>query len=73
MRITVATNYRLDTAKRLGDSYTQPETKSIDWNDSSDRKWLQNHLHWAMHNGREVRLIGPAIIAQDDIPPCQTR
>lgn len=30
--------------------------KQIDWNDSSDRKWLMNHLHWAMNNDRLVTL-----------------
>jgi hypothetical protein len=39
---------------------TSPTTtggvKLIDWNDSSDRKWLMNHLHWAMNNGRQVQL-----------------
>lgn len=24
--------------------------KSIDWNNSSDRKWLVNHMHWALNN-----------------------
>ena len=36
-----------------------PETakqKQINWRDSSDRKWLTNHLHWAMHNNQEVSL-----------------
>lgn len=28
--------------------------KSIDWNNSSDRKWLVNHMHWALHNSRQV-------------------
>lgn len=28
--------------------------KVINWNDSSDRKWLANHMHWAMHNGASV-------------------
>lgn len=30
--------------------------KNINWNDSSDRKWLMNHLHWAMNNGHRVSL-----------------
>jgi len=30
--------------------------KSIDWNNSSDRKWLTSHLHWAMHNSCQVIL-----------------
>lgn len=24
--------------------------KVIDWDDSSDRKWLNNHFHWAVKN-----------------------
>jgi len=28
--------------------------KSIDWNYSSDRKWLTSHLHWALHNSRQI-------------------
>lgn len=32
--------------------------KLIDHNDSSDRKWLANHLHWAMRNNRKV-IIAP--------------
>lgn len=30
--------------------------KRIEWSDSSDRKWLMNHLHWAMNNGVEITL-----------------
>lgn len=41
-------------------SVANPEAKTqgkaIDWNDSSDRKWLQNHMHWAMHNEHGVAL-----------------
>jgi hypothetical protein len=33
------------------------ETKLIDYNDSSDQKWLTGHLRWAMNNGRIVSLI----------------
>ena len=28
--------------------------KRIDWNNSSDRKWFMNHLHWAMCNDQTV-------------------
>jgi len=28
--------------------------KVIDWNNSSDRKWLANHTHWAMTNDKLV-------------------
>lgn len=30
--------------------------RQINWNNSSDRKWLTNHLHWAMLNGRGIQL-----------------
>lgn len=30
--------------------------KEINWNDASDRKWLMNHLHWAMNNQQIVTL-----------------
>jgi hypothetical protein len=32
--------------------------KLIDWDDSSDRKWLVNHMHHCMHNAKSV-LIRP--------------
>lgn len=35
---------------------THNTTKKINWNDSSDRKWLMNHLHWAMTNDNSVTL-----------------
>lgn len=28
--------------------------KTIDWNNSSDRKWFMNHMHWSIMNGRIV-------------------
>lgn len=61
MQVTVLTNHRLDADKRLGDGYTPADRKIINWNDSSDRKWLMNHLMWAMHNARVVHMVGPAI------------
>lgn len=30
--------------------------KEIDWNDSSDRKWLMSHLHHCMMNAKSVCL-----------------
>lgn len=30
--------------------------KHIDWHDSSDRKWLMNHMHHCMLNGKQVTL-----------------
>jgi hypothetical protein len=61
MRVVIATQPRLDCRKPNGGRTGNPEVKAIDWNDSSDRKWLMSHLHWAMHNGQEVRLIGPEL------------
>lgn len=41
--------------------------KLIDWDNSSDRKWLMNHLHWAMHNVRRVTITAPqGIHAESD-------
>lgn len=46
--------HTLERGKRdLWDS----DRKTINWQDSSDRKWLMNHMHWAMHNNRTVTLI----------------
>lgn len=65
MRVTITTQPRLNYSKPRGGRSGNPDCKSIDWNDSSDRKWLMNHLHWAMHNGQEVRIVGPEIAIQD--------
>lgn len=51
MKVTVTTN-SLHPAFR-------ESSKKINWDDSSDRKWLMNHLHWAMHNSREVLICAP--------------
>jgi hypothetical protein len=32
------------------------DRKCIDWSDSSDRKWLKNHLHHCMMNDKQVTL-----------------
>lgn len=32
-------------------------SKIIDWSDSSDRKWLINHLHHCMLNEKVVTLV----------------
>lgn len=34
----------------------ETQHKIIDWNDSSDRKWLMNHLYWALNNKKPVKL-----------------
>lgn len=38
------------------DSSSVETRKSIAWDNSSDRKWLMNHLHWAMNNQQIVTL-----------------
>lgn len=43
----------LTTPLEAGASHT---VKVIDWTDSSDRKWLTNHQHWAMNNGQAVMI-----------------
>lgn len=57
MKVRIATNQRLDASQRIGPGFTTPEFKSIDWANASDRKWLVNHMHWAMNNNRTVMLI----------------
>lgn len=34
----------------------ETQHKIIDWSDSSDRKWLMNHLHWAVTNKKPVTI-----------------
>lgn len=34
---------------------SQP-VRSIDWTNPSDRKWVMNHLTWAMHNNTNVTI-----------------
>ena len=43
------------TASKGGARVNEPR-KFIDWSNSSDRKWLNNHLHWAMMNDTAVML-----------------
>jgi hypothetical protein len=31
-------------------------SKVINWANSSDRKWLTNHQHWAIMNGKSVTI-----------------
>lgn len=40
----------------LGEPDFAASRKDINWNDSSDRKWLTNHMHWAMNNHQVVTL-----------------
>lgn len=57
MRVGIHTNHKLDAAKRLGKGYTPDESKTIDWNDRSDRKWLESHLHWAVNNNMAITIV----------------
>lgn len=34
----------------------ETQHKIIDWTNSSDRKWLMNHLHWAVNNKKPVTI-----------------
>lgn len=50
-----------------GEQLPEPRLESeklINWHNSSDRKWLTNHLHWALLNGREIRLVA---VSRSDI------
>jgi hypothetical protein len=42
------------------------EEKLIDWSNSSDRKWLMNHLHWAMNNRKGVMLVPTESVSYGD-------
>lgn len=39
-----------------GETDLSANRKDIDWRNSSDRKWLMNHMHWAMNNNQIVTL-----------------
>ena len=58
MQVIVRTNETYDPTRHV--CPPAPVTKTIDWNNASDRKWLTNHLHWAVNNGQEVTIIPPA-------------
>lgn len=49
----------VNTDPAPGEMHRLDDAKIIDWTNSSDRKWLTNHLHWAMHNNRTVTLSRP--------------
>lgn len=40
----------------FGNYINYESSKIIDHNNSSDRKWMMNHIHWAMRNSRTVAL-----------------
>lgn len=45
---------RTSNLKVLDDNKTSH--KIIDWNNRSDRKWLESHMHWAMNNLFQVSI-----------------
>lgn len=52
MQVKVFTR-KLILSKESGggvDPLTSSEGKIINWNSTSDRKWLTSHQHWAMNN-----------------------
>lgn len=53
--IQIRTFARMESSERRFDIMT--EAKIINWHDSSDRKWLANHMHWAMMNFRPVQFV----------------
>lgn len=42
--------------RKIEDVNVVESIKYINHNDSSDRKWLTNHMHWAVRNGRQVTI-----------------
>ena len=53
----------------------QISQKLINWNNSSDRKWLMNHLHWAVNNSHQVIISTQMVegfVMVDDVSPMLT-
>lgn len=57
MKVTILTSPNRSVARESQSDFSTFSRKDISWADSSDRKWLMNHLHWAMHNNQSVRLL----------------
>lgn len=53
LNVMVITTY-IEQATTQHDFIVQESQKVIDYNNSSDRKWLANHCFWAMNNSRKV-------------------
>lgn len=49
-KVRIKSEYFAEPGKRV------VSEKTIFWSNSSDRKWLMNHLHWAMNNRTSVTL-----------------
>lgn len=58
-QITVKTEPRPDHRLPRA-TWAVPTYKVIDWGNASDRKWLKNHMHWAMMNQTCITLV-PAL------------
>lgn len=60
MEVKVTTKRLISANPSDSVSADEPATaKLINWNNSSDRRWLVNHQHWALNNSHCV-LIRPA-------------
>jgi len=57
MKVTILTSPNRSVARESQPDFSTFSRKDISWTDSSDRKWLMNHLHWAMNNNQSVRLL----------------
>ena len=60
MEVVVTTKVRNpstnSTCLQIDGVWLVDSIKTVDWSDSSDRKWLMNHMHWAMNNDKSVQL-----------------
>jgi hypothetical protein len=64
MEVTISTQPVKDYRQRNLGRPNNPTVKRIDWSNSSDRKWLTNHLHWAMNNDHEVVIFPTPVRAE---------
>jgi hypothetical protein len=58
MKVRILTKLLTKSTEESSIAEGEMSQKTIEWNDSSDRKWLMNHFHWAMMNNHAV-LIRP--------------
>lgn len=57
LQVTTYEIIRRDCAGFAGaDAYEFEAKKVINYSNSSDRKWLSTHMHWAFHNNRRIEL-----------------
>lgn len=60
MKINIVTDEMTSISLQDGLESIQvaPESqKRIDFNNSSDRKWMMNHITWSLNNNRAIVLI----------------